>query len=132
MGSGGSATASVRLSQPVVDVGDTALARVNTHAKFTSVDTVCFDFTFVNDLLDPGETVVIAPLRLLPLMTGPGFSNPGTSSQATRTLCLDSASGYANVNAQFMDGKEKDLEIATRAGSVKIASIVVRITGTAA
>jgi hypothetical protein len=56
------ASAPARLSQTVVTVGDPALAKVNVRAKFSSVDTVCFDFTFVNDLLDPGEILLITPL----------------------------------------------------------------------
>ena len=125
-------SAPARLSHTVVTVGDPALAKVNVHAKFSSVDRVCFDFTFVNDLLDPGEFLRITPLQLFPSLTGPGFENVGSTPMAERTLCLDSAFGYSNVNALFADGKDKDLEIGMQVGSVEIASLVVTVTGTPA
>src|ERR1700682_716663 len=82
------ATAPAKLKQTTVRVGDPALAAVNVHQKFVSVDSVCFAFTFSNDLLDPGDGLRITPLDLLPPLSGPGFFNPGPSSQATRTLCV--------------------------------------------
>jgi hypothetical protein len=124
------ASAPARLSQTVITVGDPALAKVNVHAKFSSVDSVCFDFKFVNDLLDPGESLAITPLQLFPSLTGPASENVGSTPEAERTLCLDSAFGYSDVNALFADGKDKDLEIGMQSGSVEIASLVVTVTGT--
>ena len=124
-------SAPAKLSQKVVTVGDSALAKVNVHAKFSSVDSVCFDFTFVNDLLDPGEFLRITPLKLFPSLGGFGIQNVGSTPQAERTVCVDS-SGNPDVTALFTDGRENDLEIAMESGSVQIASLVVTVTGTPA
>jgi hypothetical protein len=123
------ASASARLTNTVVSGGNPALARVNVHAKFSSVDSVCFDFTFQNDLLDPGEIVLITPLQLFPSLTGGGFEDVGPGSLSERLFCYESAF-QPDVTALFADGKDKDLEIGTQGGSVEIASVVVTVTGT--
>jgi hypothetical protein len=125
-----SVSAPARLSQSVVAVGAPVLAKVNLHAKFSSVDGVCFDFTFTSDLLDPGEILLITPLQLWPSLSGPGFEDIGLTSQGERELCLESAFGYSSAIALFGDGKDKDLEIGMQTGSVQIASLVVTVTGT--
>jgi hypothetical protein len=61
------------------------------YEMFSSVESVCFDFTFVNDLFDPGEILLITPLQLFPSLTGPGFENGGDAPQAERTFCADSS-----------------------------------------
>jgi hypothetical protein len=45
---------------------------------------VCFDFTFVDNLLDQDETLIIR----VPGNSGFGFSNPTTTSQDGRTSCV--------------------------------------------
>jgi len=130
LGQSDSASAPMRLSQSIITVGDPAIGRVNVHAKFSAVDMVCFDFTFANDLLDPGETLLITPLEVLPPLGGPGFSNVGTTSQAQRTLCLTSTF-QPDLVAPFADGKEKKLQISMQTGSAQIASILVNVIGTA-
>jgi hypothetical protein len=123
------ATASVKLSQTFVGVGDAALGKVNVHTKFSSVDRVCFTFTFEGDLLDPGETLLISPLNAVSSVSGPGFSNRGTSSEAERTLCLEAAF-QPDLVSLFADGKEHKLEITMQTGSVRIASLDVTVEGT--
>jgi hypothetical protein len=125
----GNATGTMRLSQTVITVGDPATGRVNVHARFSSVQTVCFQFTFVNDLLDPGETLRITPLDALPSTNGPGFQNVGTTSQTQRVLCLDSAF-QPDLVALFADGKERNIELSMQTGSVEISSVTVTVTGT--
>jgi hypothetical protein len=122
------ATASVRLSQTSISVGAAALGKVNVHMKFASVESVCFAFTFTDDLLDPGDELVITPLRALPSLTGPAFFNPGTTPEAERTLCLTSAL-QPDLVSLFADGKEDQLEIAMRTGSVQIARLDVTVEG---
>ena len=127
-----SASAPARLSQSDVAVGAPVLAKVNLHAKFSSVDSVCFDFTFTGDLLDPGEIVLVTPLQVFRSLAGPAVENVGLTSEGERTLCMESALGPddAAVAALFADGKDSDLEIGTQNGSVQIASLVVTVTGT--
>jgi hypothetical protein len=119
-------TATARLSQTTLGVGDPALAKVNVHAKFASVESVCFDFTFTNDLLDPGELLRVTPLALFPSLGGPAFSNAGTEPQATRTLCL----ADPDFTSIFADGKEHKIELAMESGSVEIDHVDVTVTGT--
>jgi hypothetical protein len=118
------AAAPAKLSQTVISVGDPALGSVNLQAKFSSVESVCFDFVFVNDLLDPGDLLLITPLAMPSV--GFGFVNLGVTSQAERTVCVVSP----DLLALFGDGKERRLEITMRSGSVEIASILVTVTGT--
>lgn len=122
-------SAPAKLSHTVITVGDPALAKVNVHEKFSSVESVCFDMTFVNDLFDPGEILLITPLQLFPSLTGGGIENIGDAPQAERTSCLDS-SFQPDETALFTDGKDKNLEFGMQNGSVQIASIVVTVTGT--
>ena len=124
------ASATAKIAGSTVSVGNPVLAKVNLHTKFSSIDSVCFQFTFAGDLLDPGELLRITPLQLLPSEAGPGIQNVSSAPQAERTLCIDSSSSVAGV---FSDGKEKDLELAIQtgtSGSVNIASLVVTVTGT--
>lgn len=122
------AAAPAKLPQ-IVTAGHPALAKVNLHAKFSSVDSVCFDFTFEGDLLDPGEILRVTPLELFPSLGGPGFGNGGAEPVAQRTLCVES-SVAPDITALFADGKAKDLEVGIETGSVQIASLVVSVTGT--
>jgi hypothetical protein len=128
-GVAGSASATMRLSQTAIAVGEPAYSRVNVHARFSSVDSVCFQFTFVNDLLDPGELLRITPLDALPAESGPGFQNVGTASLTQRQLCLQSAF-QPDLVALFADGKEGGIELSMDSGSVEISSVTVTVTGT--
>jgi hypothetical protein len=122
-------TATMRLSQTVITVGDPATGSVNVHARFSSVDSVCFQFTFVNDLLDPGDLLRITPLDALPPESGPGFQNGGSTSQTQRLLCLTSAF-QPELVALFADGKERRVELSMDIGSVEMSSVTVSVTGT--
>jgi len=81
-----------------------------------------------DDLLDPVELLRITPLKLFPSLGGFGIENVDLTSQAERSVCVDS--GNPDVTTLFTDGKEDFLEIAMESGSVQIASLVVTITGT--
>ena len=122
------ASAQVKLHQSVITVGDPAVVKVNVHAKFSSVESVCFAFTFNNDLLDPGDVLRITPLELFPSLNG--FATGGGSSpQSERTICVDS-SAYSNITALFVDGRARDIELGMESGSVQIASLTVTVNGT--
>jgi hypothetical protein len=114
-----------RLSQAAIRVGSPALAMVNVHSRFASVESVCFAFTFRNDLLDPGELLRVTPLALFPSMGGPAFSNAGTAPQATRTLCV----ADPDFLAIFIDGAERNIELAMESGSVEIDHVDVTVNG---
>src|SRR5256885_327290 len=85
------ASSEARLSQTVIASGDPVLARANLHQRFLSVEIVCFEFTFVNDLLDPGELLRITPLQLYPSLNGFGFEDVGPAPQSARTVCVTSS-----------------------------------------
>jgi len=123
------ASAPARLSRAAVTVGAPVLAKVDVRQRFSSVDTVCFDFTFQRDLLDPADTLAITPLEVGASLSGPGFMNVGAAPQSQRTLCIPS-SGDPAFGAQFADGAENELEVAMSSGSVRIESLVVTVTGT--
>ena len=124
------ASASAKLSHNMIGPGSPALARVNVHQRFSSVDSVCFYFTFVNDLIDPGENLSITPLQLYPSLSGFGFINIGLTPEAERALCV--VGNYPDVLALFLDGKDKDLEIGMPIGSAEISSLSITVTGTPA
>jgi hypothetical protein len=123
--------AAAHLKQSTVTVDAPVMARVNVHEKFLSVNSVCFEFTFENDLLDPGDFLRITPLEFYPPNSGPGFENGGSTPQATRTLCL-TAEFNPDFVAIFADGKEKKIELDMAVGSVEIASLIVVVAGTPA
>jgi hypothetical protein len=116
-----SATAKARLSHASISVGQPALASVNVHKKFVSIEDVCFAFSFAEDLLDPGEAMIF-------FSNGPGFENIGPSAQAQRTLCFGNYPDLANL---FLDGKEKNILLEMQTGSVKVAELQVTVTGVA-
>ena len=122
-------TATASLSDTTASVGHPILASVDFHSSFASIDAVCFGFTFQGDLLDPGDTLLITPLNLLPSLSGPGFLNGGTEPQSTRTLCLDNAFGYESFTALFLDGSENRIEIGMQVGSVTIGDLQIVILG---
>ena len=109
--------------------GASVRVTVDVHQRFSSVDSVCLDFTFANDPLDPGEQMVITPLELGPSLTGGGFTNIEPGAQSERVLCTESIGDQA-FGALFIDGKETMLDIAMVNGSVQIASLIVTVTGT--
>jgi hypothetical protein len=118
-------TATARLSQSTLGVGEPALAKVNVHAKFSSVDSVCFDFTFKDDLLDPGELLRVTPLAVFPSLGGPAFFNAGAEPQATRSFCVVDPA-FVSI---FADGKEHKIELAMESGSVQIDHVNVSVNG---
>jgi hypothetical protein len=130
LSSAGTYTATASLSDRTVSVGHPALASVDFHSSFASIDAVCFNFTFTGDLLDSGDFLVVTPLELLPSLTGPGFFNPGLEPQSTRTLCLYNAFGYESFTSVFLDGSADRIEIGMESGSVTIADLQIIILGT--
>ncbi|WP_424348542.1 hypothetical protein [Kocuria sp. CH-021] len=76
------------IGSPHVSDGDT-LTVLATNVPKETLTTACFNFTFTDDLVDPGEglTIITADSG-----NGPGFFNPTTESQATRTLCIEDPS----------------------------------------
>ena len=109
--------------------GNPVLASVDFGTQFASIESVCFEFTFQGDLLDPGDFLRLTPMNLLPSMTGPGFSNPGLESQSDRTLCLLNAFDSGPITSLFLDRGEDMIEIGMVSGSVTIADLDVVITG---
>jgi hypothetical protein len=118
-------TGTAKLSQTTIAVGNPAVLKVNVHTKFASVESVCFAFTFKNDLLDPGEFLRVTPLSLFPSLGGPAFFNFGSEPQATRTFCLVDPA-FVSI---FADGKEHKIELAMESGSVEIDHVDVTVTG---
>jgi hypothetical protein len=124
-------SAAAHLQRSTVAVGAPVLARVNLHHKFSSVDSVCFEFTFENDLLDQGDFLQIIPLELSSDHPISGFQNLGPAPQATRTLCFlgELTPDFVSI---FEDGKENKIELEMEVGSVEIANLQVVVTGTPA
>ena len=122
-------TATASLSGTTASPANPVLASVDFGTQFASIESVCFEFTFQGDLLDPGDFVRLTPLNLLPSMTGPGFFNPGPASQSDRTLCLLNAFDSGPITSLFLDRGEDMIEIGMVSGSVTIADLHVVITG---
>jgi hypothetical protein len=92
---------------------------VNFGQTFASIDSVCFVFHFKNDLLDPGEEIII----FLADTSGFGFMNGFDFPQSERTIC-GSEPRFVEL---FLDGHE-DFVLKMTSGSVKIESLTVQIT----
>jgi hypothetical protein len=114
------------LTDAYVAVGSPAIAGFNQRQTYDSVDSVCFDFTFSKDTLDPGEVLRITPLSEFDSLGGPAVSNPTTGWQGVRSLCVVDP----EFTSAFLDGSESAIEFAMENGSVTIARVVVTINGT--
>jgi hypothetical protein len=99
-------------------------ANVDVHERFASISSICFDFVFQDDLLDPGDTLSIFFKK--GFTGGFGFRNVGTTPQAERTICL--VADHDEFLARFFDGKEQ-LILTMDSGSVTVASLRVTIDG---
>jgi hypothetical protein len=106
-----------------VAVGMPAQGRVH-FQHFSTIDSLCFQFSFQDDLLDAGEELI---LDLGPSLGGFGFSNIGTEPQAARLICT----AQPEQLQAFRDGKQSFL-ITMTTGTVVISSITVEATGQAA
>ena len=122
-------TGVVTLSGTVVSVGNSVYASVDFGTEFTSIDMICFQFTFQDDLLDFGDELSITPLNLLPSMDGGGFLNVSGPPQSGRTICDPNAPGYGPLDSVYLDGAENQIELAMRSGSVRIASLAITVYG---
>lgn len=86
---------------------------------FDQVDRVCFDFSFSDDLLDPGEGLFIELFG--------GFENVSSSPQLGRLLC----SVDQTTLQRFADGVFHST-ISIESGSVKLTNVQVFLWGVAA
>jgi hypothetical protein len=107
-----------------VSVESSAGARAKFPTKFASIETLCFNFTFEGDLLDPGDFLMIQNTG----ETGSfGFLNVGLSPQSTRTIC-NITPFHDETLGLYLDGKHT-FTIVMESGSVTIASLSVTATG---
>ena len=115
-------TAPASLSDTHVSVGHPVLAMVNFGGPFASITRVCFRFTFIGDLLDPGDHMTVEPVTV---GNGPGFENGGSGPESARSICVIPP----DINIPpFLDGMEQ-IELRMEAGSVTIGSMNVDIDG---
>src|SRR3989442_2303795 len=119
------------LSSNTIPQGAFVSFRVDFGLQFSSIQMICFDFVFTQDLLDPGDLLTIYSDQFLPYGTsgGFGFENVFNVPQQQRTLCLPNQPGFELVNA-FLVGRLEG-KIHMEFGSVTIASLVIRIAGVA-
>ncbi len=75
---------------------------VNFDSNYISIDQVCLDFTFNNDLLDPSDNLYFSVIPA-PTPTSYGVTIVGNASQSTRSSCLVKDTHQATVN-EFLDG----------------------------
>jgi hypothetical protein len=113
-----------------VTTGNPIIVTFDVGASFSSISTICFKFTFHGDLLDPGEEFAYTPVEpTVAPGTGPGFFNPGTTPQHTRTQCLDPVS-TPDLIPFFLDGTESlELSMRTTGSSVTVTRLKVTIDG---
>lgn len=105
-----------------VSVGVPVSATVNFGISFSSIEQVCFDFHFQDDLLDPGEELFFGPFIR---GSGFGFVNVSPNPMSDRTSCITSAHAETSL---FLDGQQ-DFGVVMNVGSVILGSLTVRITG---
>lgn len=96
----------------------------NVHVKFSSIEEACLVFAFSDDLLDSGDHLHIT----LDGSDAGGFLNPGSESQATRTLCWV-PEVTPTIIADLLDGKSK-VKFIMEIGSFTLASVTLTISGT--
>ena len=111
------------LSNPLVVEGSPVTYGVNFGFGFSSISQVEYDFTFVHDLLDPGECLFFRG----------GFCNPGATAQASRLLTIPCSGDPGTCNL-FRDGADtRQLTAGTVFGSgpasVRIRSLRVTVQG---
>jgi len=107
-----------------VVVGQPISANLNFHARFASIDSACFFFTFQGDLLDPGEAITVGFRGTVDTV---GQENVFQDPLADVAFCVvPDVTGFLD---HFLDGKEK-LVLSMTNGSVKLAGLEVVIEGT--
>jgi hypothetical protein len=92
---------------------------VEPRAQYSSV---CFNFVFGADALDPGEEIDIGIRSAGEI----GFFNPTTAPQTSRTLCITSEY-QPDLVAAFDDGHEA-ITLSMPAGSVTVSSFTVSLS----
>ena len=113
---------SLKPHSPVaVTAGSSATATVNFGKPFASISSLCFDFQFVENLLDPGETLIV---EFAPTVFGGGFTNIDPVPLSSRTFCVV----QPEVIASFLKGQHR-LTITMAPGSVTIENLTVRVIG---
>lgn len=107
--------------------GNSATAVMRFNRRFDSIESVCFTFHFVDDLIDPGERGDWLQFNVTG-HDGFGFAPTSGPSLAERTSCLI----YYHVEqlAAFEDGKQT-VEINMVLGSATLESVEVHLTGVA-
>jgi hypothetical protein len=98
----------------------------NVKTSFASISSVCLDFTFENDLLDPGDFLLVRFIDQGRVIDGGGFFNPTTSPQGARTFCY--TPDFPTIVALFLDGRER-VKLVMETGSVMLASVQLTIDG---
>jgi len=96
-------------------------ARVNMHTRFASVRRVCFEFTFKDDLLDPGEEWSLAP-RVN------GFEMLNTSTFQISGVAFCRLPDNALVD-RFRDGRAKLVVAVEGQGSLRVDELDVTVRG---
>ncbi len=119
------ATAPVHLNPHAGEVTttDSVSGTGNVHIKFLSVEQACLVIEFSDDVLDPGDELLIT----VDGSDAGGFFNSGSEPQAERTFCWSSAFAPSTI-ADFLDGKAK-LEFIAASGSVTLRSVTLTISG---
>lgn len=122
VGTASAATASDRASLTHggrIAAGEPISAKVNVHQRFASISSVCFYFTFKDDLLDPAEEIIVT------WDSGEfGQENPFDTPLSTVGVCdVDE-----QAIAQFLDGRQ-ELSLSMESGSVRLARLDVVIDG---
>jgi len=122
---------SIKLKDPFASSGDPGRAIYKTNVKFTSIDMFCLHVTFdASDPLDPGDSLSFTPASWDPnsgFLSGPGYFNPGSSPQYSRTICIVPYPGEAFIPA-VLDRREIIL-LEAHQGSVLISQIDVEVFG---
>jgi hypothetical protein len=99
----------------------------NVKTSFASISSVCLDFTFENDLLDPGDLLLVRFIDQGREIDAGGFFNPTTSPQGARTFCY-MPEFQPTIVAFFLDGRER-VKLVMETGSVMLASVQLTIGG---
>ena len=88
-----------------------AKLRVTFDAPLDNLQSVCLDFFFEGDLLDPGDSLFMGDIG--------GFTNVGTEPADQRTLCVADPSTLA----RFADGHQRFTVVSDQPGSFRIAQV---------
>jgi len=103
-----------------IGAGQSITAKVNVHEPFSTVDSVCFFFTFEDDLLDPGDWIQVT-FDVGNFGQENGFEDP----VSTVGVCLGDDPA---MKAQFLDGRET-FTLSMNVGTVKLAKLDVVVDG---